>query len=160
MKVWNKDLELTDKQEIERLKKVIEEKNAQINGFKKYDNDRKVYYQRFEENYKLMEERFNEFNNALSECEDFDPRTKQYFINVVQRVYRRRVNDDMEGGALNGVLTRLAKLDEHLSQIAVLAENMDEGCYKTEIVKETRKARSARGNIASYVKKKLKQIAH
>lgn len=156
MTVLNKELELTDKQEIERLRKVVEEKNVQINGFKKYDRDRKLYYQRFEENYKLMEERFNEFNSALSECEDLDPTTKTYFLKVVQKVYRKRVNDEMEGGALNGVLTRLAKLDGHLSQISILVENMDDNCYKKEIVKETRKARTARNGIVSYIKKKLK----
>lgn len=63
--VCNKDLVLTPEQEIRRLRKIIEEKNRCIEGFKKYDAERKVYYSRFMANYKLIEEEFERFVTAV-----------------------------------------------------------------------------------------------
>jgi hypothetical protein len=156
--MWNKNLELTDKQEIERLKKIIDEKNTAINGFKKYDAERKAYYERFEENYRLMEERFTEFNRVLSECEDIDPTTKRYFEKVINRIYHKRVNDDIEGGALNGVLTRLSKLDQHLITLVSLSSLINDKVVRDEIIGEIRKAQTYRANIVSYVKRKIGKI--
>lgn len=59
--VLNRDMELTPMAEIRRLRKVIEEKNNAIAEFKKYDKKRTEYYSRFETNYAMMEEQFNNF---------------------------------------------------------------------------------------------------
>ena len=60
VKIWipNRKLQLTQKAEIERLKKVIQEKDTLIEKFKRYDEERKAYCHRLEQNYALMEERF------------------------------------------------------------------------------------------------------
>ena len=42
--------------EIRRLSKVIEEKNALIEKFRKYDEERKAYYADFMEEYEAMKE--------------------------------------------------------------------------------------------------------
>lgn len=152
----NKDLELTDKAEIERLKKVIDEKNKTIKGFKKYDEERKRYYARFEENYKMMEERFNEFNSAVEECEGLECNTKRYFEAVVQKIYNRRVNDDIEGGALMGVLTRLTKINDHLEKLVCIASLVGDSNLKNELLGEIHTTQMVRANAVSYVKRKLK----
>ena len=46
----NRNLQLTLSGEVKRLRKVIEEKDALITKFKKYDEERKSYYRRFEQN--------------------------------------------------------------------------------------------------------------
>ena len=154
----NKDLELTERAEIARLRKVIEEKNRAIEGFKKYDDDRKRYYARFEENYKIMEERFNEFNNAVAECEELDYNSKRYLLTVVQGIKHRRINNDIEGGALNGVMTRLGKLDEHLAKLVYISSLIENKEVKEEMLKEINVTRTMRANIVSYIKRKLKSM--
>lgn len=53
----NKALQLTTQQEIERLNKVIAEKNEAIASFKKYDEERKAYYKNvIEDNNRLKAE--------------------------------------------------------------------------------------------------------
>lgn len=154
----NEELELTDQAEIVRLKKVIEEKNRTISEFRKYDDERKKYYARFEENYKLMEERFEEFNNVVEACDDLDFNTKQYIQRVVQRINNRRVNDDIEGGALNGMLTRLAKLHEHLERLVCMASLIDDKELRSEIIGEIHTTQTVRSNAVSYIRRKLKSM--
>lgn len=82
----NKNLQLTLSSECKRLRKVIEEKDALIAKFKKYDEERKTYYRRFEQNYALMEERFAEVANAIDECGDLDDGTKEFYKCVINRL--------------------------------------------------------------------------
>lgn len=154
----NTHLELTPEAEIKRLNKVIEEKNRAIAGFKKYDADRKVYYERLEENYKMMEERFNEFNSIVEKCDDVEPNSKAFIEKVVSRLYKHRVNDDIEGGALTGVQTRLTKMDSHLATIASLASLVDNQEVRDNIIKEVRALQQIRGNAISYIKRKLGKL--
>ena len=154
----NTHLELTPESEIKRLNKVIEEKNRAIAGFKKYDADRKVYYERLEENYKIMEERFNEFNAIVEKCDDVEPNSKAFIEKVVRRLYKHRVNDDIEGGALSGVQTRLTKMDSHLTTIASLASLVDNQEVRDNIIKEVRALQQMRGNAISYIKRKLGKL--
>ena len=158
VKVLNKDLELTDEQEIIRLNKVIDEKNRAISEYKKYDKKRNEYYERLEENYRIMEERFNEFNAALDACDDLEPGTKTYIERVVSRINQKRVNDDIEGGARTGVLTRLADLDKSLALLVDIAKLMPEGELRESMLKEIHATQCKRAGIVTYVKRKLKKI--
>ena len=86
----NRKLQLTQKAEIVRLRKVIEEKNAAITKFKKYDENRNEYCHRLEQNYALMEERFGEFADAINECDDIDDGTKDFYKEVVMHASLQR----------------------------------------------------------------------
>ena len=96
----NLHLELTQAAEIKRLRKVIDEKNAAIEKFKKYDEERKTYYHRFEKNYEMMEERFNEFLEAINDCDDIDDGSKDFYKEVVMRLYQGKVKTDKEKSVL------------------------------------------------------------
>ncbi len=51
--------------EIKRLRKVVDEKNALIDKYKKYDEERKAYYANFMEEYSGMKESFTQFTEEL-----------------------------------------------------------------------------------------------
>lgn len=51
--------------EIKRLRKVVDEKNALIEKYKKYDEERKAYYANFMEEYSEMKESFTQFTDEL-----------------------------------------------------------------------------------------------
>lgn len=51
--------------EIKRLRKVVDEKNALIDKYKKYDEERKAYYANFMEEYSEMKESFTQFTEEL-----------------------------------------------------------------------------------------------
>ena len=154
----NLNIPLTDRQEIVRLSKVVEDKNRTIEEFKKYDAKRKAYYERLEENYRMMEERFNEFNRLVDECDGMDFSTKSYIERIVARLYKHKVNDDIEGGALYGVMTRVRKMEQHLSTLTSLTGMVNDASLREGIADEVRALQTIRGNIASYINKKLGKI--
>lgn len=63
----NYGLKLSIEQEVKRLRIVVEEKNKAIEAFKKYDEERKAYYAKFEQNYAMMEEQYNQFLEDVGE---------------------------------------------------------------------------------------------
>lgn len=146
---------LTDKQEIIRLKKVIDEKNKAIEGFKKYDADRKKYYARMEENYKIMEERFSEINNAIDKCEDLDSSSKEYYHRLVSNINVWKYNNDVERTALGGIMTRLDKFKQHIVNLESLVSMIDDNDIKKQIRKELGYVNSVRGNMIQYINNKL-----
>ena len=149
---------LTDKQEIIRLRKIIEEKNAAIKGFKKYDADRKKYYARLEENYKIMEERFSEINAAIDKCEDLDSNSKEYYHRLVTNLNVWKYNNEVERTALGGVLTRLNKLKQHIVNIETLVWMVESDDAQKQIRKEIGYINSVRGNLIQYINNKLKKL--
>ena len=58
------------KTEFRRLRKIIDEKNALIEKFKKYDEERKEYYSAFMDDYKEMKESFDLFSQELLKVVD------------------------------------------------------------------------------------------
>ena len=149
---------LTDKQEIIRLRKIIEEKNAAIKGFKKYDADRKKYYARLEENYKIMEERFFEINAAIDKCEDLDPNSKEYYHRMVTNLNLWKYNNEVERTALGGVMTRLDKLKQHIVNLEFLVSTVEDEEAKRNLRKEIGYINSVRGNMIQYINNKLKKL--
>ena len=73
--------------EFRRLDKVIQEKNALIERFKQYDEERKAYYAGFIEDYNEMKESFDHFNEELMKVvEDGDLDQSDY--RKVMKLYR------------------------------------------------------------------------
>ena len=149
---------LTDKQEIIRLRKIIEEKNAAIKGFKKYDADRKKYYARLEENYKIMEERFFEINAAIDKCEDLDLNSKEYYHRMVTNLNLWKYNNEVERTALGGVMTRLDKLKQHIVNLEFLVSTVEDEEAKRNLRKEIGYINSVRGNMIQHINNKLKKL--
>lgn len=77
--------------EIRRLSKVIEEKNALIEKFKEYDEERKAYYAEFLEEYEAMKESFDQFTLELRKaCEDEELELSDY--KKILRLYHNWLN--------------------------------------------------------------------
>lgn len=63
----NRNLELIGRTEINRLRKVIEEKNDLILRYKKHDAERSVYLQRLKKSHDMMEEQYNEWKQVIDD---------------------------------------------------------------------------------------------
>lgn len=130
----NLHLELTPQAEIRRLRKVIDEKNDCIAKFKKYDEERKAYYHRFEQNYEMMEEQYNEWRELIDEecgkgsAKKFDKLKKEY------QEKKQKCSASVAG--LNEVAQSLPKLIEMLREMLAFAETRNqyqETFYKTKL---------------------------
>ncbi len=73
--------------ELRRLNKVIEEKNALIEKFKKYDEERKAYYADFVEEYDAMKESFEQFSQELKKVFEDEGREPSDYKKML-RLYR------------------------------------------------------------------------
>ena len=154
----NLHLELTQAAEIKRLRKVIDEKNAAIEKFKKYDEERKTYYHRFEKNYEMMEERFNEFLEAINDCDDIDDGTKDFYKEVVMRLYQGKVKTDKEKSVLHTSLTQLSKMQETINNLEFVMMGVGNAQKKTELLNELRKLQVRYDNILSSFQKKMSEL--
>lgn len=154
----NLHLELTQAAEIKRLRKVIDEKNAAIEKFKKYDEERKTYYHRFEKNYEMMEERFNEFLEAINDCDDIDDGSKDFYKEVVMRLYQGKVKTDKEKSVLQTSLTQLSKMQETINNLEFVMMGVGNAQKKTELLNELRKLQVRYDNILSSFQKKMSEL--
>lgn len=59
--------DLTPQAEINRLKKVLEEKNNQITDFKRYDEDRKIYIRRLEKQVVTLRNKNQQLNKRVNQ---------------------------------------------------------------------------------------------
>ena len=73
--------------EIRRLNKVIAEKNALIEKFREYDEERKSYYAGFMEEYEAMKESFEQFTQELQKVFEDEERTPSDYKKIL-RLYR------------------------------------------------------------------------
>ena len=154
----NLHLELTQAAEIKRLRKVIDEKNAAIEKFKKYDEERKTYYHRFEKNYEMMEERFNEFLEAINDCDDIDDGSKDFYKEVVMRLYQGKVKTDKEKSVLQTSLTQLSKMQETINNLEFVMMGVGNAQKKVELLNELRKLQVRYDNILSSFQKKMSEL--
>ena len=152
----NRYLQLTLKGELQRLRKVIEEKDAIIAKFKKYDEERKTYYSRFEKNYKLMEERFGELADAVNECEDFEYGTKDFFQAVFDRLSRGKMADDNAQMALLSSIKTLMKMQDCFSDMETCILNVSSEQDKEELMFVLRKMKVRYDNIVAFFSSKNK----
>ena len=154
----NLRLQLTDKAEIKRLKKVVEEKNKQIEKFKKYDEERKTYCHRLEQNYALMEERFNELADAVNECEDIDDGTKEFYREVIMRLYRGKVSQDKEKSVLQTSFSQLSKLQDTINNLEFIMMGVGNAQKKAELLNELSKLQVRYDNILTSFQKKMSEL--
>ncbi len=160
VKVWipNRKLQLTQKAEIERLKKVIKEKDALIEKFKKYDEERKVYYNRFEQNYALMEERFKELAEAISDCDEIDDGTKDFYKEVVMRLYKGKVTTDKEKSVIQKAFSDLTKLQDCFNNMDFVIMGVGNAQKKAELLNELRKMHIRYDNILKSFQNKMNEL--
>lgn len=154
----NRNLQLTQVAEIKRLRKVIEEKDKLIDKFKRYDEERKSYCHRLEQNYEMMEERFNELADAVNDCEDIDDGTKEFYKEVIMRLYRGKVAQDKEKSVLQTSLTQLSKLQEIINNLEFVMMGVGNSQKKAELLSELRKLQVRYDNILSSFQKKMSEL--
>ncbi len=154
----NLHLELTQKAEIKRLKGVIKEKDRAITAFKKYDEERKAYYHHFEQNYEMMEERFNEFLEAINDCDEIDDGTKEFYKRVVMRLYKGKVATDKEKSVIQKAFSDLKKLQDCLNNMDFVMQGVGNAQKKSELLNELRKMQVRYDNILTSFQKKMNEL--
>lgn len=154
----NRKLRLTQKAEIVRLRKVIDEKNAAISKFKKYDEERSEYCHRLEQNYAIMEERFGEFADAINECDEIDDGTKEFYKEVVMRLYQGKVNSDKDKSVFQKALSELNKLQDCLNNMEFVMMGVGNPQKRGELLNELRKVKVRYDNTLSSFQKKMKEF--
>lgn len=160
VKAWipNLKLQLTQKAEIERLGKVIQEKDALIAKFKKYDAERTDYYHRIEQNYSIMEERFCEFTDAINDCDEIDDGTKEFYKEVVMRLYQGKVTQDIGKSVLQTSYARLSKLQDIINNMEFVMSGVGNTQKKAELLNELRKMKVIYDNILTSFQKKMNEL--
>lgn len=154
----NRNLQLTLSGEVRRLNKVIEEKNECIAKFKRYDEERKAYYRRFEQNYQMMEERFNEFMDAINDCGDIDEGTKEFYNEVVKRLYKGKVNSDKNKSIFQKALSELNKLQDSINNMEFVVMTVGNPLKKGELLKELKKVNDRYSNIINSFQRKMSEF--
>ena len=154
----NRNLHLTLSGEVKRLRKVIEEKDALITKFKKYDEERKAYYRRFEQNYQMMEERFNELADAINSCDEIDDGTKEFYREVVMRLYRGKVATDKDKSVLQVAYSNLMKLQDCFTNMEFTIMGVGNAQKRAELLDELRKMKVRYDNITSSFQKKMNEL--
>lgn len=154
----NKNLELTEQSEIARLRKVVAEKNELIAKFKRYDEERKSHYRRFEQNYSMMEERFNELLDAVNECDDLEQGTKEFYGKVVMRLYKGKVCADKGKSVLQMSLALLLQLGECFDCLEALSSGVGNVQKRAELLSEIGKAKARYGNIVAAFKRNMEKL--
>jgi len=154
----NRKLQLTQKAEIVRLHKVIDEKNAAISKFKKYDEERSVYCHRLEQNYALIEERFGEFCEAIDDCDDIDDGTKEFYKEVVMRLYKGKVATDKEKSVIQKAFSDLKKLQDCLNNMDFVMQGVGNAQKKAELLNELRKMQVRYDNVLTSFQKKMDDL--
>jgi chaperonin cofactor prefoldin len=150
----NRNLEMTRDAEIQRLLKVIDEKNALIEKFKSYDAQRNDYVRRLQKNYELMEERFVEFNNALEECEGLEDDVMEYYKNVVKRLYTSIIEIDELLSFMQVMNARLAKQKELIGSVQCTAALVGNAERRAALLDDVKKLFDINNQIVSILRKK------
>ena len=154
----NRNLQLTLSSEVKRLRKVIDEKDALIAKFKRYDEERKQYYHRFEQNYEMMEERFNELADAINSCDELDDGTKEFYREVVMRLYRGKVATDKDKSVLQVAYSNLMKLQDCFTNMEFTIMGVGNAQKRAELLNELRKMKVRYDNITSSSQKKMNEL--
>ena len=132
--------------------------NEAVELVKKYDEERKSYYRRFEQNYEMMEERFNEFIDAINECDEIDDGTKDFYKEVIMRLYRGKVATDKEKSVLQTSLSQLMKLQECFNNLEFSMMGVGNAQKRAELLNELRKMKVRYDNITTSFNKKMSEL--
>lgn len=121
----NEDLELTPQAEIRQLKRVIAEKDRTIKAFREYDRKRSEEYNRMVENYKLMEEQFEQFCEDIREFDEIDTKTASDFIELFHRYYNKMLSADKVDDTLTALKNELKALNGTVAMLKVEINTLD-----------------------------------
>ena len=105
-----------------------------------------------------MEERFNELADAVNDCEDIDDGTKEFYKEVIMRLYRGKVAQDKEKSVLQTSLTQLSKLQEIINNLEFVMMGVGNSQKKAELLSELRKLQVRYDNILSSFQKKMSEL--
>lgn len=109
--------------EFKRLDKVIQEKNALIERFKKYDEERKAYYAEFIEDYNEMKESFDRFTEELKKVAE-DSELDQSELQKVLKLYRNwftyKSNSDLYKDRLCKARQSVSDIGNDIDQLETL----------------------------------------
>ena len=144
----NRNLQLTLSAECKRLKKVIGEKDALIAKFKKYDEERKSYYHRFEQNYEMMEEQYNEWRDIVDD--EVGKGTVKKVEKLKKELQEKKQKCSASIAGLHEVEQSLPKLLAILREMYAFAETRSmtqETFYKTKL-----------GSAMAYVNRLLTKV--
>lgn len=106
--------------EITRLRKVVDEKNALIEQFKKYDVERKAYYAAFMEEYNEMKESFDLFNQELLKVvEDGDLSQSEHkkFLKLYRNWFTYKSKAELYKGKLAAARESVRDVKEDIKKI-------------------------------------------
>lgn len=156
----NRNLQLTLPSEVERLKKVIKEKDALISKFKSYDAKRTDEFRRLQQNNKIMEERFVEFNDAIDACEGIDDR-KEFYKEVIKKLYSNVVETDLLLSSVYIVASKLESMKDIIGSLECCINCVGNAEKRLALTEELKKLVRLHWNILSKVnniKNRLKML--
>lgn len=149
----NYRMELTLKEEVKRLRKVIGEKDECIRKFKAYDAQRSVEFHRLRQNYEIMEERFNEFNEVLDSCDEISD-VRKYYKDVFSRLNRYVINSDTLKSIVQGISARIEKSREIMRQMESCISCVGNAEKRSELMDELQKLYHTSTQMDLFMKKK------
>ena len=112
--------------EIKRLRKVVDEKNAAIEAFKKYDEERKAYYAGLTEEYEEMKSSFTQFNEELLKVvQDGDMSQSEYkrFMKLYGHWLTYKNNANLYKNVITTAKQGVKDLIKDLNKLEVLVLN-------------------------------------
>lgn len=116
--------------EIKRLRKVVEEKNALIEKFKKYDEVRKAYYADLMEEYEEMKSSFDQFTLELMntvEDGDIDSSEQKKILKLYRNWYTYKRKQDLYKEKLVDARHSVKDLREDLTKLENLLGKLSFG---------------------------------
>ena len=109
--------------EIRRLRKVVKEKNALIEKFKKYDEERKAYYAERKEEYDAMKQSFDQFSLELAkavEDGELDASEHGKFMKLYRHWYTYKCRQELYKGKLAEARHSVREVRDDLSKLEAL----------------------------------------
>lgn len=106
--------------EIKRLNKVLDEKNALIEKFRKYDEERKAYYAERMEEYEEMKNSFDQFSEELLKVvDDGDMEQSEYrkFLKLYRNWFIYKANADLYKSKLADARDSVRDLREDIKKL-------------------------------------------
>lgn len=129
--VLNKGLpRFVGRTEIRRLSKVIDEKNALIEKFKKYDEERKAYYAERMEEYQEMQESFNQFMQELMkvvEDGELDQSEQKKFLKLYTNWFKYKNNAELYKDKLASARQSVRDIRDDFKKFEEMVSRMEFG---------------------------------
>ena len=105
-----------------------------------------------------MEKRFDEFLEAINDCDDIDDGTKGFYKEVVMRLYRGKVTIDKEKPVLQSSQSKLLKLQDCFNNLEFAMMGVGNVQKRAELLNELRKMKVRYDNIITTFNKKMNEL--